>query len=57
MAALSALRSNAVIRAFADRLLERGKHRMEVIVASMRKLLVLVFGVLKSGRRFDPQRA
>jgi len=57
MAALSALRSNAVIKAFADRLLERGKHRMEVIVATMRKLLVLVFGVLKTRRPFDPQRA
>ena len=57
MAAIAALRSNAIIRAFADRLRERGKRPMEVIVAAMRKLLVLVFGVLKTGRPFDPQRA
>lgn len=57
MAAIAALRSNAVIQAFAARLRERGKRPMEVIVAAMRKLLVLVFGVLKTGRPFDPQRA
>ena len=54
MAALAALRSNAVIKAFADRLRERGKCNMEIIVATMRKLLVLVFGVLKTRRPFDP---
>ena len=57
MAAIAALRTNAIIRAFADRLRERGKRPMEVIVAAMRKLLVLVFGVLKTGRPFDPLRA
>ena len=57
MAALAALRSNPVIKAFGDRLRERGKSRMEIIVAAMRKLLVLVFGVLKTRRRFDPQWA
>jgi hypothetical protein len=30
---------------------------MEIIVAAMRKLLVLVFGVLKNGRPFDPNWA
>ncbi len=57
MAALAALRSNPVIKAFADRLRERGKRNMEIIVATMRKLLVLVFGVLKTQRPFDPQWA
>lgn len=57
MAAMAALRSNDVIKAFADRLRERGKTKMEIIVASMRKLLVLVFGVLKTGRPFDPNWA
>jgi transposase len=57
MAALAALRSNAVIKAFADRLRERGKRNMEIIVATMRKLLVLVFGVLKTRRPFDPNWA
>lgn len=57
MAALAALRSNPVIKAFADRLRERGKRKMEIVVATMRKLLVLVFGVLKTGRPFDPNWA
>jgi transposase len=57
MAALAALRSNSVIQAFAARLRERGKRPMEIIVAAMRKLLVLVFGVLKTRRPFDPQWA
>ena len=55
MAAMAALRSNDVIKAFADRLSQRGKTKMEIIVATMRKLIVLVFGVLKTGQPFDPQ--
>jgi transposase len=57
MAALSAIRRNPIIKAFADRLRERGKRPMEILVAAMRKLLVLVFGVLKTGQPFDPQWA
>lgn len=57
MAALSAMRSNPVIRSFADRLRERGKRKMEIVFASMRKLLVLVYGVLKTKRPFDPNWA
>lgn len=57
MAALAARRSNAVIKAFADRLQERGKRPKEIIVAIMRKLIVLVFGVLKTRRPFDPNWA
>jgi len=57
MAALAAKRSNPVIKAFADRLHERGKRPMEIIVAIMRKLIVLVFGVLKTRRPFDPNWA
>lgn len=54
MAALAALRSNPVIKAFAARLQERGKTPMQIIVAAMRKLLVLVYGVLKTRQPFDP---
>jgi len=57
MAAISALRTNPVVRAFGNRLRERGKRPMQVIVAAMRKLLVLVFGVLKTRRPFDPNWA
>ncbi len=54
MPAISALRHNPVIRAFAARLRERGLRGKAVVVAAMRKLLHLVVGVLKSGRSFDP---
>jgi transposase len=57
MPAVAALQWNPTIRAFGDRLRERGKRPMEIIVAAMRKLLVLIFGVLKTGRPFDPQWA
>jgi transposase len=57
MAALAAIRCNPVIKAFANRLRENGKRPKEVIAAAMRKLIVLVFGVLKTGRPFDPNWA
>ncbi|MDB5092943.1 MAG: hypothetical protein JWO85_1044, partial [Candidatus Eremiobacteraeota bacterium] len=31
-----------------------GKHKMVIVAAAMRKLLVLAYGVVKSGRPFDP---
>ncbi len=55
--AISAMRYNAILRAFADRLRERGKANMTIIAAVMRKLLTLAYGVLKSGRAFDPRYA
>jgi transposase len=54
MPALVARRHNPVLRAFCDRLAARGKHPKQVLVAAMRKLLHLIWGVLKSGRPFDP---
>jgi transposase len=52
--ALTARRANAPLRAFADRLRAKGKAKMAVIAAVMRKLLHQVYGVLKHGRPFDP---
>ena len=52
--ALSAARHNSVIRAFAERLAARGKSKMTIVAAVMRKLIQLAYGVLKSGRPFDP---
>jgi transposase len=52
--AMTALRFNPLIRALRDRLQERGKAKMSILGAAMRKLLHIVFGVLKSGRPFDP---
>lgn len=54
MPAVSAKRHNPILRAFAQRLFARGCCEMEVITAVMRKLLHLVYGILKSGRPFDP---
>ena len=53
--AVVAKRHNPVIAAFCDRLLARGKRPMQVVVAAMRRFLHLVFGVLKSGKPFDPK--
>lgn len=52
--ALVARQHNPILKAFAERLLKAGKSKMCVIGAVMRKLLHLVFGILKSGRAFDP---
>jgi transposase len=51
---MSARRWNPLIRAFCERLLAKGKPKRQVIGAAMRKLLHLAYGVLKSGRPFDP---
>jgi transposase len=55
--AMSAMRFNPILRRFAERLRERGKSEMTIIAAVMRKLLALAYGVLKSGRAFDPAYA
>jgi transposase len=52
--AIVAMRHNPVIHAFAERLAERGKAKMAIVCACMRKLLHLVYGVLKTGLPFDP---
>jgi transposase len=52
--AMTALRFNPLIRALRDRLKERGKAKMAILGAAMRKLLHIVFGVLKSGKPFNP---
>ena len=52
--AMTALRFNPPVRALRERLRERGKAKMSILGAAMRKLLHIVFGVLKSGKPFDP---
>jgi len=54
MPAISAKRYNPIIRAFCQRLLDAGLSPKQVIGAAMRKLLHLIFGILKSGKPFDP---
>lgn len=55
--AISAKNHNPVLAHFAQRLEQAGKNNMLIIGAIMRKLLVLAFALLKSGRRFDAQFA
>ncbi len=57
MPAIVALRFNPILKIFADRLLAAGKHKRLIIGAVMRKLLVLAYGILRSGRRFDANYA
>jgi transposase len=57
MPAIVALRFNPVLRAFAARLTAVGKHKRLIIGAVMRKLLVLAYGILRSGKRFDANYA
>ena len=52
--AMVALRHNPIIAAFGQRLRAKGKHKMVVIAAAMRKLTHLAFGVIKTGQPFNP---
>jgi transposase len=52
--AIVAKRHNPIVRAFCERLSGNGKNKMQIIGAAMRKLIHIVFGVLKSGKYFDP---
>ena len=55
MPAVVAMQYNPPIRAMAQRLRARAKPGKVIVVAAMRKLLHIVYGVLKSGRAFDPK--
>lgn len=52
--ALTAMRHNPIACALVARLEARGKKRMTIVGAVMRKLVHLAFGVLKHQRPFDP---
>ncbi len=52
--AVVAMRFNPILADFARHLAAAGKSKMVIIGAVMRKLLHLAYGVLKSGRPFDP---
>ena len=54
MPALAALRFNPPIRAMQERLLAAGKAKIQVVGAAMHKLPRLVYGVISSGKPFDP---
>jgi transposase len=52
--AIVATQHNPIIRAVSQRLRDRGKCPMLIIGAAMRKLIHIAYGVLKSGKPFDP---
>lgn len=54
MPALVALKHNALIRAFGERLKLTGLAPKAVVAACMHKLVMMIFGILKSGVPFNP---
>ena len=55
--AVTALRCNPVIKEWASGMRQRGKCEMQIIGAVMRKLIHLAYGVIKSGKPYDPMYA
>jgi transposase len=55
MPALVCIRFNPIIKDFAERLSSTGKSKMIVVVASMRKLIHIIYGVLKNKTPFNPE--
>ena len=54
MATLSAIRHNPVIKEFYQRLLDKGKLKKVALTACMRKLLVILNTMVKSGQDWNP---
>jgi transposase len=54
MPALVSIRYNPLLIAFYQRLKEKGKNGKVIVCAVMRKLVHIIFGVLKSGKTYDP---
>jgi len=54
MPALVALKHNPLVHAFGVRLKEAGLAPKAVVAAGMHKLVLLVYGILKSGQPFNP---
>lgn len=51
--AMTAMRHNPILKQFADRLIATGKPMKLVIIATMRKLIHIIYGVLKRKTFFD----
>lgn len=56
MPAMTARTNNPLLKEFADRLNENGKKPKQVIIAVMRKLLHQIYGILKSGEPYNPNK-
>jgi transposase len=57
LAALLAARHNRALRAFRDRLADRGKKAKVILTAVARKLLVIANAVIRTGRPWDQELA
>lgn len=53
MPAVVSLRFNPIVKDFAERLSSSGKAKMVIVVAAMRKLLHIIYGVLKNNISFN----
>ena len=53
MPALVAIKHNPIIKSFYNNLISKGKPKKLAICAAMRKLVHLIYGILRSGRPFD----
>jgi transposase len=53
MATIVAMRHNAVIKRFYQRLLDAGKPKKVAIVACMRKLLIILNAMVRTGKKWD----
>jgi transposase len=49
------MRHNPILKTFADRLLATGMAKKAVTGAVMRKLVHLIYAVVRSGKAFDPE--
>lgn len=56
MPAMSARVHNPLLKEFADRLTKKGKTPKQIVVAVMRKLVHQIYGILKSGQPYNPQK-
>ena len=54
MPALVSIQCNPIMIAFYNRLKDKGKNGKVIVCAIMRKLVHVIFGVLKSGKEYDP---
>uniref|UniRef100_UPI0030D7ADFF transposase n=1 Tax=Pseudomonas sp. EL_65y_Pfl2_R95 TaxID=3088698 RepID=UPI0030D7ADFF len=57
MPGVTSITYNPAIRALAQRMKANGKTGKQIVCAAMRKLLCIAYGVLKSGKPFDPHLA
>jgi len=54
MPALVSIQCNPVMIAFYNRLKGKGKNGKVIVCAIMRKLVHIIFGILKSGKKYGP---